>query len=71
MTSCVIPVRVESSHEVSEEKGISYALNQPNSEHARILCEDAGMMSVLMERMDDMETAIRRGFAQKRRADFG
>jgi hypothetical protein len=49
-----------------------YAVNQLHSEQARIMHEDAGMMSVLMERMDVLETTFRRGLARnKRRSDFG
>jgi hypothetical protein len=54
-----------------QQAGILCAFNQLHSEHARIMYEDAGMMSVLMERMDDLETTMRRGFAHKRRSDFG
>jgi hypothetical protein len=54
-----------------QQEGILYAANQLHSEHARMMHENAGMMSVLMERMDDLETAIHRGFAHKRRSDFG
>jgi hypothetical protein len=55
-----------------QQEGILYAVNQLHSEHARIMHEDAGMMSVLMERMDVLETTFRRGLARnKRRSDFG
>ena len=41
------------------------------SEHVTIMHEDAGMMNVLIELMDDLETLIRHRLVHKRRSDFG
>jgi hypothetical protein len=52
------------------QEGIFYAVNQLHFEHAQILHEDAGMISVLTERMDGLEKLFRRGLVRNKRTDF-
>ena len=41
-----------------QHERVLYALRELHSEHMNIMREEAGMMSVLMERIDELETAV-------------
>ena len=50
---------------------ILYALRELHSEHMNIMREEAGMMSVLMERIDELETTVCPWRAEKKKSDLG
>ena len=54
-----------------QHERILYALRELHSDHANIMHEEAGMMSVVMERIDELETTVCPRREDKKRSDIG